>query len=169
MAAPSNKRGSGGFCEIVEVPNTLKQKVGDGPPVLDELTIRRLDNLIASQRPLYLPILDEDLEAMLRVIGGLADGAPLDQADNRSIFLHAHRIRGEAGMHGFQLLEAVANLLCECLDAPEEVAPNRLTSFARLHVDAMQAARAANLTALGGPEATQLIEGLRRAREKLRG
>lgn len=168
---PSAKgqRGSGGYCEIVKVPNTLKEKVGNGPAVLDEETAHRLDDLILRQRPMYLPILDDQLEELHAAISGYRDGSPLDDSGNRALFFHSHRIRGEAGMNGLSLLGAIADLLCECLDDPSTLPPERLVAFVRLHVDALLAARAANLEGLGGEAGDTLIEGLRRARSKLAG
>ena len=160
------QRGAPGDCQIIRVPNLLKPKVGEGPTRLPDAVARYLDGQIEKERHTYLPILDDEIADLRKLIGEYADRDSLDERGNRALYYIAHRIRGEAGMNREMLVGSIANLLCECLDHPDTVS-GPLIQFVALHVDAIAAARAADFSEDGASQARQVIEAFKAARAKL--
>lgn len=162
----NEKRGKPGDCQIITPPNLIKTKVGDGPSRLDEAVAKYLDGLVAREKVNYLPILDDEIRDLRKLVAMYAERDVLDERGNRALYFIAHRIRGEAGMNDEELVGTIANLLCECLDHPDTVT-GPMVQFVALHVEAMAAARAADFDEDGAEKARQVIAGFKAARAKL--
>ncbi len=157
-----------GEYEMYEPPNKIKTKVGRMPQRLEPAMALRAQTLLDDLAGEYKDILIGELEDLRAIMNDHEDwdGDVLDEGSNRAIFAIAHRIRGEAAMHDYQVISSIANLLCDFLDHPQmlESAP---MPFVKLHVDAMCVARDQNLVGAGGPAGRELVKGFRMARDKL--
>ncbi|MBF0250915.1 MAG: hypothetical protein HQL35_09840 [Alphaproteobacteria bacterium] len=160
------ERGKAGDCEVIPSPIKLKVKTGDGPAKLPRKKAQELDQLIESQRDLYLEILDQELRELRRLVAGIKNHAVLTVEENRGLFFIAHRIRGEAVMNGQNVVGIIANLLCECLDTPDMIRGPQVP-FIALHVEAMVASHAAQITGETDVRAQEIINGFKAARAKL--
>lgn len=149
---------------VVNVPNFIKPKVGDGPAKLDNATAERIEARIAAERDNYLDLLDNEIKELRAIAGRYAN--TLDEEGLKAIFFIAHRIRGEAGMNDLVLVETIASLLCDCVEHPE-IVTGPMADFIKLHIDALAAVRTANLSGSGGETGRVIIEGFKQARQKL--
>ena len=140
--------------ELIELPNTLKEKVGGGG--FDPVALRSADFAVEELADDYEPRLlaeiaafDEAFRAMRR------DGA----LDARRLFAFAHSLRGEAGTYGYPLVSAIGNTLARFLDARAALAPADL-EIVESHVNALRAVAGRKVKGDGGEIGAQLVEGL---------
>lgn len=105
---------SGAEYELIPVENTLIQKTGPKKQGVPNEILDAIDARIDDRRPAYHRILAHDIDTMKSLFHGMtAADASHNLLTIRTI---AHRIRGEAGMHGMDGVEAACHLLCTWLD-----------------------------------------------------
>ena len=140
--------------ELIELPNTLKIKVGSGG--FDPVALNRAEVAVEE--------LAEGYEARL-----IAEVAAFDEAframrrnsawDMGRLFAFAHGLRGEAGTYGYPLVSAIGNTLARFLDGRAALAEADV-EIVESHVNALRAVAGRKVKGDGGEIGAQLVEGL---------
>lgn len=140
--------------ELIELPNTLKEKVGSGG--FDPIALRRADVAVEEMGVHYearlqteVAALEEAFRAMRR--SGVFDGGRL--------FHFAHGLRGEAGSFGYPLVSAIGNTLARYLDT-RPAFDAAACEIVESHINALRAVVARKVKGDGGEIGAQLVQGL---------
>jgi len=140
--------------ELIELPNTLKDKVGSGG--FDPIALRRADVVIEEMGEQYearlqaeVAALDEEYRAMRRA----------NAIDGQRLFEAAHRLRGEAGTFGYPLVSAIGNTLARYLDQRPKM-DAAACEIVESHVNALRAVVVRKVKGDGGEIGAQLVQGL---------
>ncbi len=149
-----------GEYEIIELPNTLKEKVGDG----DGIAAARLAAAEAEIEALaqdYLSWVQLDL-VRLRDALRAAQASPDDNAVYlEALYTTAHDMRGQGGSFGYPLVTNIAGALCRYLGHPVDPAKIDLEVCA-IHVDALHAVIQNRIDGDGGATGAKMLEGIER-------
>jgi len=148
-------------------PDRLKSKVKTGGPwavtgaVLDKAqkSIDDLSDQFAEQ-------LAVDIADMVAVHGQLV-GDDCDPSECLKQMFHiAHNLKGNGGTFGFDLVTDINYLLCRFIERLDLPLPPQSTEVIYLHINALKAVQAQNLTGGGGEVGKSLLNGLEQVIEK---
>lgn len=145
---------SGAPYELIELPNTLKNKVGSGG--FDPAAVRRADVAVEELAEDYEARLAAEVKAFDEAFRAMRREGALDRV---RLFAFAHTLRGEAGSYGYPLVSAIGNTLACFLDrrAALDAADVEVVES---HVNALRAAVGRKVKGDGGEVGLQLVEGL---------
>ena len=140
--------------EVIDVPNTLKHKVG-GAGISADL-LRDAEVAVAGMQDDYeirlareIDQFDADFEAM-RSAGAF---------DPNRLFTLAHELRGEAGSYGYPLISRAADVLCKLLEKRTALAPADV-DIVEAHTRAFRTILDRRIKGHGGPAGERLIDRL---------
>ncbi len=156
----SDKKEAPESAQIIQVPNTLRSKIGPGSGI-DKALVRGADKAIAEQAGSFLERAREDVGRLGQMATDLEAATDPEAADTAKGKIYAinHELRGEAGSYGFKLMSTIANMLCRYLEAlPEGEAP--IPAIVRAHIDALRAIASGNISGDGGEVGQELVKGL---------
>ena len=145
---------SGAPYEMIELPNTLKEKVGSGG--FDPIAVRCAEVAVEDLADGYEARLQAEVSAFDEAFRAMRREGALD---NRRLFAFAHSLRGEAGTYGYPLVSAIGNTLARFLDARGALKPGDL-EIVESHVNALRAVAGRKVKGDGGEIGAQLVEGL---------
>lgn len=145
---------------IIQVPNTLRAKVGPGKgvdPARLQAAARVIDDLSGD----FLARMKRDLiniDGHLAVFESGAD-PDADAQAIRKIFSIVHELRGEAGTFGYGLASRIGNMLCVYIDAlPQPQSAD--ACVVRHHCDSLRAVVAGQIKGDGGDIGKALLTDL---------
>jgi HPt (histidine-containing phosphotransfer) domain-containing protein len=140
--------------ELIELPNTLKEKVGSGG--FDPIALRRADVAVEEMAPEYEARLQAEVAALDEAFRAMRRAGAFD-VDR--LFTAAHGLRGEAGTFGYALVSAIGNTLARYLDQrpPLDAAACEVVES---HINALRAVVARKVKGDGGEIGAQLVQGL---------
>ncbi len=140
--------------EVIEVPNTLKEKAAGGGISADllrdaELAVAGLQDDYESRLGQEIDQLDAEFDAMRRA----------DTFDPKRLFALAHELRGEAGSYGYPLISRAADVLCKLLEKRTVLVPADV-EIVEAHVRAFRTVLDRRVKGHGGPAGDRLISRL---------
>lgn len=159
-----------GAVEFVMPPDTLRAKVpAEGPGGVDAETLARAEAVIASMSGEYLEWVEDDLDAIEKVLRDLKVAAEPDRMHHIGrLFQLAHDIKGQGGSFGYDLMTLIADQLCRFIETVEAPGATALEVI-QLHVAALRVVIANRLEGDGGNEGRKLYGDLRKVVKKLGG
>jgi chemotaxis protein histidine kinase CheA len=151
--------------QIINPPSLLKAKVG-GELEYDEEVVARAEAAVAELAEEYEAWLQNDLIELARLrdeVKGDPDRARshLDEMARR-----VHEVKGQAGTFGYTLVTTLADSLGDMLDRLEGLDTQHLEVI-DAHIEAMQVIRRDNIRGDGGAPGRELIQGVRKAVERV--
>lgn len=122
--------------EIIQVPNTLRQKVGPRFGV-DAFALLKAEAALKSLSPQFAQWLQDEV-VKLETARAALHGQGATPATMDSLYLHSHDLKGLGTTYDFPLISRVASSLCKLMDAaaPRTAAPLGLVDA---HIDAIRA------------------------------
>lgn len=123
--------------QIIQVPNTLRAKVGGRLGALDKDAIAKAEAALADLSGQFEDWLMEEIRKLEDVQARIkAEGLNAENSDQ--LFFRAHDLKGLGTTYGYPLISRIAGSLCKMLDEPEkrQQAPRMLTDA---HLDAIRA------------------------------
>ena len=153
QAATAAPRQDASF-ELIELPNTLKDKVGAGG--FDPIALRRADVVIEEMGEQYELRLQAEVAALDETYRTMRRSNAIDVD---SLFAAAHKLRGEAGTFGYPLVSAIGNTLARYLDQRPRL-DAAACEIVGSHVNALRAVVGRKVKGDGGEIGAQLVQGL---------
>jgi chemotaxis protein histidine kinase CheA len=144
--------------QIIQVPNTLRAKVGGKLAALDQEAIAKAEQALAELSTHFESwLMDEikkleDVQATIKIEG-------LTVANSEQLFYRAHDLKGLGTTYGFPLITRIAGSLCKMLDEDYKraAAPRVLVDA---HLDAVRAIVRGQIKEEGHPVGKVLSETL---------
>jgi len=153
--------------EIINPPNTLKDKVREGGPgAVDLATLERAENVIAGMADSYLEWVQEDLVRIDAAYKALAAGKAPRKDEAEQVFQIAHDIKGQGGSFGYDLMTMIANELCRLIERQDDFG-NAEVQAIKVHIDAMKLVIQNRMKGDGGANGQALVDGIRQVGDKL--
>ncbi len=159
MTADDEDLGPGGY-RIIEVPNTLRAKVGPGKGV-DPARLKEAARVIENLSDSFIARIKQDLASIDEQVAIFEGGADPDAkaAAIEKVFSIVHELRGEAGTFGYGLASRIGNMLCVYIDS----LPQHRDADARIvrhHCDSLRAIVAGGIKGDGGDVGQALLNDL---------
>jgi chemotaxis protein histidine kinase CheA len=152
--------------EVINPPNTLKEKVGTGGPgAVDMEALKRAEEVIAGMTDSYLEWVAEDLKKIDAAYQKLK-AAPGGKKELDAVFQVSHDIKGQGGSFGYDLMTAIGNELCRLIERVDKVGPAELEAI-RIHIDSMKLVMGNDMKGQGGKAGEQMLAGLQKVCDKL--
>lgn len=126
-----------GAGEMIQVPNTLKAKVGGRFGSLDASALAKAEAALKDLAGQFSQWLQDELDKLEAARAAIhAEGVNRKTMDQ--LYLHAHDLKGLGATYEFPLVSQLAGLLCKLMDEPETrlQAPMALLD---VHIDAIKA------------------------------
>lgn len=147
-----------GQAEIVEVPNTIRQKVtGSGP--ITEAMLQRAESVIVEHGAEYIGRAQGQIDELVRTVQS-AKASPENRGEIfDQIFQQSHDIRGMGATFGYDLVTAVGTSLCnfvEDITDPNDDAMEVVIA----HADALRAVIGNDVKGDGGAVGREIAQGL---------
>ena len=143
---------------IIQVPNTLKVKVGGRLSGLDPAAVAKAEAALKSLSENFGAWLQDEIDKVEAARTRIkAEGMTAETAEH--LYLRAHDLKGLGSTYDFPLITRIAGSLCKLIDDPETRvgAPLFLIDA---HIDAIKAAVRDNIRDAGHPIGKVLIETL---------
>jgi chemotaxis protein histidine kinase CheA len=146
--------------EFIKPPNVIKSKVKEGGPgAVDAETLERAETVIAEETESYLVLVKEDMKKLHQSVAALKQSLSEPQKSLEEIFFVTHKIKGQAGSFGYDLLTQIADRLCRIIEYLDDVKPKEMKVI-ELCVLAMQLVVARSGNVADENESKALLEGL---------
>jgi len=153
--------------EVINPPNTLKQKVGTGGAgAVDLEALERAEQVIAGMTDSYLSWVADDLKKMDKAYARLAAATGDRKEEMEAIFQIAHDIKGQGGSFGYDLMTAIANELCRLIEKADTIR-NAEVEAVKLHVDSLKLVIGEDMKGQGGKAGEKMLAGLQQVCDKL--
>jgi hypothetical protein len=157
MSEPAFKRPDGDV-EMIQVPNTLRLKVGSRFGALNPGAVAKAEAALKSLSGQFAQWLQDELtklEAARAVIR--AEGLNLETGNQ--LYTHAHDLKGLGTTYEFPIVTRMAGSLCKLIEEPAQriSAPMSLIDA---HIDAIRAAVRDNIKDVSHPMGKILCEAL---------
>ena len=123
--------------QVIQVPNTLRAKVGGRMGAIDKDAIAKAEAALADLSSQFGDWLLEEIKK-LEDVQALIKSEGLNPENSDQLFYRAHDLKGLGTTYGFPLISRIAGSLCKMLDEPEKraQAPRMLVDA---HLDAIRA------------------------------
>ncbi len=153
--------------EVINPPNTLKQKVGTGGPgAVDLDALKRAEEVIASMTDSYLDWVAEDLKKIEAAYQKLKAATGDRKKELDGVFQVSHDIKGQGGSFGYDLMTAIGNELCRLIERIDQIGPDEMEAV-RIHIESMKLVIANDMKGQGGKAGEQMLAGLQKVCDKL--
>ena len=103
--------------EIIQVPNTLRQKVGPRFGGVDASALAKAEEALKELSSHFGQWLRDELEKVDNARGALRRDGPTPQGMDQ-LYLHAHDLKGLGATYDFPLISRIAASLCKLMDGP---------------------------------------------------
>ncbi len=127
-----------GQSEVIQVPNTLRLKVGSRFGGLNAGAVAKAEAALKSLSSQFSQWLRDELDKLEAARAAVRElGLTKDTGDK--LYTHAHDLKGLGGTYEFPIITRMAGSLCKLIETPEQ----RLTAPMKLvdaHIDAIRAA-----------------------------
>jgi len=153
--------------EIINPPNTLKNKVREGGPgAVDLATLERAEKAIAEMSDSYLEWVEEDLKRMDVAYKNLENAEEPRKEEAEAVFQIAHDVKGQGGSFGYDLMTVIGNELCRLIERTESFGSAEVQAI-KVHVDALKIVIQTGMKGDGGANGQALVDGIRKVGDKL--
>lgn len=155
QAAPKPEPSTG---EIIQVPNTLRAKVGARFGGIDAAALARAEAALKGLSSQFGQWLQDEV-AKLEAARARVKAEGPTRANTDQLHLHAHDLKGLGGTYDFPLITRVAGSLCKLMDDPAQrlCAPMFLVDA---HIDAVRAIMRDDIRDPAHPVGCALAEAL---------
>ena len=137
FAPGSGAISTSGQSEVIQVPNTLRLKVGSRFGGLNAGAVAKAEAALKSLSSQFSQWLRDELDKLEAARAAIhAQGLTKETGDK--LYTHAHDLKGLGGTYEFPIITRMAGSLCKLLESPEA----RLTAPMKLvdaHIDAIRA------------------------------
>lgn len=160
---------SGARFQVIERPNTLKQKLNGpnvGIGVIDPEAIARAETAIERSRDGYLSQAQNQLAQMREALKTLTKQRKDSAGPLRDLYRHSREMKGQAATFGFILLTRFGDSLAELTQKMSQVS-DRQIELIDAHLNAMEIVINQQVTGSGGVIGDELSNGLRRAIQRV--
>ncbi len=144
--------------QMIQVPNTLKLKVGGRFGAIDPLAIAKAEAALKSLSSNFAEWLNDELVKLESARAKVkADGWTIETAEG--LYMRAHDLKGLGTTYEFPIVTRIAASLCKLIDDPT----TRLSAPMHLidaHIDAIKAAVRDDIKTDEHPVGKALIEAL---------
>ena len=130
-----NQAGQG---QVIQVPNTLKAKVGGRLGALDASALAKAEAALKDLAGQFAQWLQDELDK-LEAARMVMKTEGVTQARADQLYLHAHDLKGLGTTYEYPLVSKIAGLLCKLIDDPATRTQAPMTLI-DVHVDAIKAA-----------------------------
>ena len=153
--------------EVINPPNTLKQKVGTGGPgAVDLEALQRAEEVITGMTDSYLNWVVEDLKKIDAAYAKLESAAGDRKEELDGVFQVSHDIKGQGGSFGYDLMTAIGNELCRLIEKVDKAGPEEIEAI-KIHIDSMKLVIGQDMTGQGGKAGEEMLAGLQKICDKL--
>ncbi|MFT4075882.1 MAG: Hpt domain-containing protein [Asticcacaulis sp.] len=144
--------------QIIQVPNTLRAKVGGRLGAIDAQAIAKAEAALADLSSQFEDWLMEEIKK-LEAVQQLIKDEGLNPVNSDQLFYRAHDLKGLGTTYGFPLITRISGSLCKMLDEEEKraVAPWKLVEA---HLDAIRAVVRGQIKSEDHPVGVALSEAL---------
>ena len=149
-----------GDAEIIEVPNSLRNKVrkSDGGDASE--LFAAADQAIAEQARHFIDNVSEDHAGLCEALEtGMGDPAQRQNALKR-IYGVAHNMKGQGKSFGYDMISKIGASLCEFLNDGRSDTDDRAMQVVKAHIDAVGVVVDYRLESDGGPLGRKLVARL---------
>lgn len=143
---------------MIEVPNTLRSKVGSRFGGIDPSAVAKAEAALKSLSSQFGQWLQDEIVKLENARAAIrTQGA--GQATCDALFLHAHDLKGLGATYEFPLITRIAGSLCKLMDEPR-TRPAAPMFLVDAHIDAIRAAVRDNIRDVEHPLGRRLAEEL---------
>jgi hypothetical protein len=144
--------------EMIQVPNTLKAKVGPRFGGIDANALAKAEAALKSLSGQFGQWLQDEIDK-LEAARAVIRSEGLTKATADQLYVHAHDLKGLGATYQYPLITRIAGSLCKLMDAPDgrAGAPMFLVDA---HIDAIKAAVRDKIRDVGHPVGRLLAEEL---------
>jgi len=145
---------------VIQVPNTLKLKVGSRFGGLNASALAKAEAALKSLSSQFSQWLRDELEKLDAARAAIRSEGLTKETGDR-LYTHAHDLKGLGTTYEFPIISRMAASLCKLIETPEA----RLTAPLRLvdaHIDAIKAAVRDDIRDAENPVGKVLVEELER-------
>jgi hypothetical protein len=146
--------------QMIQVPNTLRLKVGGRLGAIDPAAIAKAEAALKSLSGNFAEWLADEvskLEAARQRVR--AEGLTADAAEN--LYLRAHDLKGLGATYEYPIVTRIAGSLCKLIDDPDKRAHAPM-SLVDAHIDAIKAAVKGHIQTDTHPVGSVLVTELER-------
>jgi len=161
MSEPAFRRPDAtGNVEMIQVPNTLKLKVGSRFGALNPGAVAKAEAALKSLSGQFANWLQDEINkldaarAVVKVKGLSVETAGV-------LYTHAHDLKGLGGTYGFPIITRISGSLCRLIEEPQQRA-NAPLGLIDAHIDAIKAAVRDNITDSSHLMGRMIVEELER-------
>ena len=153
--------------EVINPPNTLKQKVGTGGPgAVDLEALERAEEVIVGMTDSYLNWVAEDLKKIDEAYAKLVAATGDRKKEIDGVFQVSHDIKGQGGSFGYDLMTALGNELCRLIEKIDKVGSGEIEAI-KLHIDSMKLVIGEDMKGTGGKTGAKVLAGLQQGCDKI--
>ena len=153
--------------EIINPPNTVKQKVGTGGlGAVDQEALQRAEEVIVGMTDSYLDWVVEDLKKIDKAYAKLEAATGDGKEELEGIFQVSHDIKGQGGSFGYDLMTAIGNEPCRLIEKIDTPGPGEIEAI-KVHIDAMKLVIGEDMKGQGGKAGEEILAGLQKVCDKL--
>ena len=124
--------------QVIQVPNTLRAKVGGRMGAIDKDAIAKAEAALADLSSQFGDWLLEEIKK-LEDVQALIKSEGLNPENSDQLFYRAHDLKGLGTTYGFPLISRIAGSLCKLIDEPSKRASAPMI-LVDAHIDAIKAA-----------------------------
>jgi hypothetical protein len=159
-AVPDGAEPASSGAEVIQVPNTLRMKVGSRFGGIDLDAVARAEAALKSLSGNFGQWLQDEIAKLEAARAAIRDEG-MTQAGADRLYVHAHDLKGLGGTYEFPLITRLAGSLCKLIDEPKTrtAAPMFLVDA---HIDAIRAAVRDDIRDAAHPVGKLLAEELER-------
>ena len=153
--------------EVINPPNTLKEKVGTGGPgAVDLEALERAEKVIAGMTDSYLEWVVEDLKKIDAAYVKLESGSGDRKVELNEVFRISHDIKGQGGSFGYDLMTSIGNELCRFIEKLDKAGPGEVEAI-KVHIDSLKLVIDQDMKGQGGKAGEKMLSGLQKICDKL--
>lgn len=161
MSEPAFQRpDTSGDVEVIQVPNTLRLKVGSRFGALNAGAVAKAEAALKSLSGQFSQWLQDEI-GKLDAARAVVRAEGLNAATGDRLYTHAHDLKGLGGTYGFPIVTRIAGSLCRLIEDPQQRASAPLP-LVDAHIDAIKAAVRDNITDVSHPVGKVIAEELER-------
>ena len=146
--------------EVIQVPNTLRMKVGSRFGGIDPSALAKAEAALKGLSGQFAQWLQDEITKLEDARAAIkTDGLNQQTADR--LYIHAHDLKGLGATYEFPLITRIAGSLCKLMDnqAARVTVPMFLVDA---HIDAIKAAVATGIKSVDNPTGKAMVEELER-------
>ncbi len=153
--------------EVINPPNVLKEKVGNGNMgAIDLEAIEKAEEVIASQADSYLDSVAEDLRKIDEAFKKLEAATGDRKEELMGVFRESLNLKGQGGSFGYDLMTAIGNELCRLIEKLDKAGPKEVEAI-KLHIHSMKLVIGEDMKGDGGAAGEKMLAGLQQVCDKL--